>query len=313
VTEGPRPPRRIHVDADPGLGDLLALAVALGSRDLQLVGVTTVAGRAPLAAVSENAQRFLALAGADVPLGIGCAGPLELAPLDAVAAQGSDGRLGVSIPALDRRPLRSAREVLLESLGARGAEVIVALGPLGNLADLVAHAPLALAGAEIIWRGGALGPGDATPLAEFNCCADPIAAMRTLERAPAARALRVLPLEVTAEVRLPADALPPLGAGARSRVVADICAALQELERPFQATGVPLDDACAVLAAGDPELFRWGRTVLEIDASAGRERGRMSERPFGFGPRIACAGEAHREELCRRAGAALGAFCASES
>ena len=303
------PPRRIHVDTDPGLDDLLALAIAFGCADLEVVGVTTVAGNAGLEQVSENAQRFLALTGEDVPMGVGLARPLALEPVDAAHVHGPDGRRGIPIPALDRRARRPAREVLLSSLGEHGAEAIVALGPLSNVADLVQHAPQALHGADIVWMGGALGPGNATPVAEFNCWADPHAAAVVLgEGALAARSVRIVPLDVTSEVRLFRHELPCFASGPRGRLVSDVLDALIDAERPVEGPCAVLHDPCAVLAAADAELFRWSRTVLAVEVAEGRERGRLSERPFGFGPKVHCASEVHREELWRRALASLRSF-----
>jgi inosine-uridine nucleoside N-ribohydrolase len=125
--------------------------------------------------------------------------------------------------------------------------------------------------------------------------------------------VRVVPLDVTSEVRLFRHELPDFPSGPRGRLVADVLAALLDVERPVAGPCALLHDPCAVLAAADAALFRWSETVLAVEVCEGRERGRLSERPFGFGPRVHCASEAHREELCRRALASLQSFSGAPS
>ena len=69
-------PLRTHIDTDPGLDDLLALAFSLASPEIALSSLTTVSGNAALEAVTRNARGFLALACVDVPLGVGASKPL---------------------------------------------------------------------------------------------------------------------------------------------------------------------------------------------------------------------------------------------
>ncbi|MCZ6714679.1 MAG: nucleoside hydrolase, partial [Deltaproteobacteria bacterium] len=95
--------RRIHIDTDPGLDDLLALA----SPEVKLEAITTVAGNASIEAVTANACRLLALAGMEIPVARGAAGPLSLISVHAEAAHGADGRKGIVLPVRDAVPLPS--------------------------------------------------------------------------------------------------------------------------------------------------------------------------------------------------------------
>ena len=70
--------RRIHIDTDPGLDDLLALALKLASPEVKLEAITTMAGNASIEAATANACRLLALAGMEIPVARGAAGPLSL-------------------------------------------------------------------------------------------------------------------------------------------------------------------------------------------------------------------------------------------
>lgn len=291
--------RRIHVDTDPGLDDLLAIALAFGSPRLQVESLTTVAGNASIGAVTENAQRFLALARAGVPLGRGAARPLALEPYDATRFHGDDGRRGVSIPALDRHPVDAADDVLRRGLDGEGLRCIVALGPLTNLALLARDQPGLLRDVEIVWMGGSLEGGNATPLAEFNAWADPAAVAAILE---SEARLRVVPLEITESVVLrPGDLGPdPFGDTPRGRMLEAVLDALMDAERLVSGERrASLHDPCAVFAAGGEDLFRYEEKALQVAVHEGRERGRLRARPAGVGPTTAWAVEANTAEIKR--------------
>ena len=106
------PARRALIDTDPGLDDLLALALACASPELRVVAITTLAGNLPLDTVSANAARFCSLAGLDVPLGRGAKRPLALAPGDAAWVHGPDGRGGVELPEPVSREAVDASELI---------------------------------------------------------------------------------------------------------------------------------------------------------------------------------------------------------
>ena len=302
--------RRIHVDTDPGLDDLLALALAAGSPELEVCGLTTVAGNAPIDAVTDNARRFIALAGWNVPLGRGAAGPLALEPHDGTTIHGSDGRGGVALPEVGAAPLPTALEVLESSLIERGVEMVVALGPLTNIAALLRHRPDALERVELVWMGGSLGAGNVTPLAEFNAWCDPLAAHEVLRSgAP----MRVIGLDVTGHTRLrPADLpSPPFGEGARGRFLRDVLHALMKAESTVYGEPVAvLHDPCAVLCATDRTLFRYENRSLCCDATEGRSRGQLAA-SSDAGPAVRFAVEVNATEIERRFVDRLGAWSRS--
>ncbi len=278
--------RRIHIDTDPGLDDLLALALALASPEVKLEAVTTVAGNASIEAVTANACRFLALAGMAIPVGRGAAGPLSLISVRAEEVHGADGRKGIALPVRNDVPLPSAHSLLAHSLRERRVERIIALGPLTNLAQLISEEPKLFEEVEIVWMGGTLSEGNVTPLAEFNAYADPEAAARVLR---SGLRIRVIGLDVTRHVRLRAQDLSdsPFGESPTGRVLDQALRALMELEHPLQ--GEPcalLHDPCAVVAAIFPNCFRYERKVLEVCVEEGRERGRLLEHAAAGSPSV---------------------------
>jgi inosine-uridine nucleoside N-ribohydrolase len=294
---GPALVARVHVDTDPGVDDLLALSFALACPELRVVALTTVAGNADLDRVTDNALRLCALTGLELPVG---RGPRAAEPPAAIALafHGADGRRGIELPAAGRRAgaLPDAAEVLRQSLVERRADVVVALGPLTNLAALLRAEPQLWSGVRLVWMGGALDGGNVTPVAEFNCWVDPAAADAVLG---AGLDLRVIGLDVTRGVGLrPAD-LPTgaLGAGARGRFLEALVDGLMDGEEITAGERVAvLHDPCAIAAALDSDLFRYERRRLGALAVDGPDRGRLVERR-GSGAEVRWAVEVHHRAL----------------
>jgi purine nucleosidase len=266
----------VHIDTDPGVDDLLALAVALASPEIRVVGITTVAGNAPLDAVTENARRFLTLAGTRVAVGRGAARPRTATPVTAAHIHGEDGRLGVSLPDPTDGEAGTAQDVLRSSLEERGARAVVALGPLTNVAEALERTP-DLGGAEIIWMGGSLSTGNVTPLAEFNCYVDPDAADLVLRSGVP---VRVVGLDVTREVVLRGGDMDsaPFGRGARGRALHDLVSRLMEAEERARGEACAiLHDPCAVAVLAAPDRFGFEERRLAVLTGEGPERGRLVE------------------------------------
>jgi len=271
-------PRRVHIDTDPGLDDLLALALALASPELALEGITTVAGNAALPIVTENARRFCALAQSEVPIGVGASAPLALTPIDAAHFHGKDGRRGAPLPELPEARLAPARDVLRHSLVSRGVEAVIALGPLTNVATLAVEDPRLFANAEVIWMGGTLGAGNVTPKAEYNAFADP-RALRLLLGSGVR--IRMVGLEVTSRVAFDAGELAALdfGHGPRGRTLQALLRGLAAAQQSLSGEAVAvLHDPSAIAAAFAPAGFAFAARALEVCDREGAERGRIRAR-----------------------------------
>jgi purine nucleosidase len=172
-------------DMDPGIDDALALILALKSPEAQILGITTVAGNAPVEMTSANARRVLDYMNVDsIPVMMGAAGPLGHTLEDALGYHGSDGLGNCSLPP-PKLPLHPAKawDFLARSvLDAPGEIALVATGPLTNVARAFkVHPELPGLLARLVLMGGAYGltpygTGNRTPYAEFNIWQDPEAA-----------------------------------------------------------------------------------------------------------------------------------------
>lgn len=173
------------LDVDTGVDDALALLLAALHPSVDLRAVTCVAGNTDLAGVVRNTLAVLELAGAaHVPVAAGADRPLLRLPHDASHVHGADGLAGLAPQAPGREPdarhaVELMRDVLLES---QEPVTIVALAPLTNLALLLRTYHDAAANiARVVMMGGSAGPGNATPVAEFNTWHDPEAAAILLQ------------------------------------------------------------------------------------------------------------------------------------
>jgi len=177
--------RKVVWDMDPGVDDALALILALKSPEVQVLGVTTVAGNAPVEMTSANARRVLeCLDAGSIPVAMGAANPSNHPLEDALSYHGPDGLGNCSLPS-PLTPLYPAKAWDLLArlvLDAPGEVTLVATGSLTNVAyafELHPELPELLAG--LVLMGGAYsltpyGKGNQTPFAEFNIWQDPEAA-----------------------------------------------------------------------------------------------------------------------------------------
>ena len=151
-------PIPVILDCDPGHDDAIALLLALASPELELLGVTTVAGNQTLAKTTANALRILEFVGREeVPVAAGAERPLVREPFVATYVHGESGLDGPALPPPRGRPVDAhAVDFLAEHILASDRPVtLVATGPLTNIALLLARYPDATAGvARIVLMGG---------------------------------------------------------------------------------------------------------------------------------------------------------------
>ncbi len=171
---------KVVIDTDPGTDDALALIMALNSPDLDIQGLTTVGGNASLTHTTRNTLRLMEYLGnPHMPVSRGAARPLRGKFQYAYHYHGSGG-LTVPLPSAKAspRPLRAPDYIISLAYSFPGELVLIALGPLTNIANAMIKEPrLKDWLKEIVVMGGAVeAPGNVTPFAEFNIYNDPVAA-----------------------------------------------------------------------------------------------------------------------------------------
>jgi purine nucleosidase len=221
-------PRPVILDVDTGIDDMVALLIAATAPELNLRGVTCVAGNVEIHHVARNTGKILRMVGrGDVPVSIGAARPLHRRLRTAPDTHGPTGTGYVELtgedPALgstDYTAVPAPRYLAAHVERHPGELTMVALGPLTNLASAALNG-VDLAGGtrEVIWMGGAIEErGNTTETGEWNACVDPEAAEACL----AAGALaRIFPLDATQDVVFTLDDMDELPGTPLAAVVRD--------------------------------------------------------------------------------------------
>ncbi len=265
-------PRKIIIDTDPGQDDAVAILLALASPDeIEVLGLTAVAGNVPLALTARNARIVCELAGRpDVPVFAGCARPLGR-PL--VTAEHVHGETGLNGPALPdpTMPLQDEHGVdfIIRTLRDQdpGSVTLCPLGPLTNIAMAFVKAPDIVGRvAGIVLMGGAyFEVGNITPAAEFNIYVDPQAADIVFK---SGADITVMPLDVTHRALVTKarnDAFRALGTPV-GKAVAAMTDFFERFDREkYDSPGAPLHDPCVTAWLIRPELFRGRRINVEIE------------------------------------------------
>ena len=192
--------RRIIIDTDPGQDDAVAILTALGSPELEILGITAVAGNVPLHLTERNARMICELGGRpEIKIFSGCDRPIHRELVTAEEVHGKTGLDGPTLPA-PTMPLQAMHAVdfIVHTLmdEPAGSVTLCPLGPLTNLATALLREPsLAERIGEIVLMGGAyFEGGNITPAAEFNIYVDPEAAQIVMA---SGCPITILPLDVT--------------------------------------------------------------------------------------------------------------------
>jgi inosine-uridine nucleoside N-ribohydrolase len=296
----------ILIDTDPGIDDALAILLALASPEVSVEGITTVAGNVEVDLATTNVFRILDAVGPPrrPPVAQGAAAPLAGPLITAAHVHGDDG-LGnlAAFREPDGRPRYPEPSHTLETLDGAdviletadrfaGRLVIVALGPLTNVAVALQRDHERLAQAErIVVMGGAVAvAGNVTPAAEFNIHVDPEAAAEVFA---SGLPIELVPLDVTRRVVLTeADLRAALArSGCRTaRFIEDFTAHGFDFEAKRGDGRMTLHDPLAVGVAVDPTLVSFEALHVAVECTGRLTRGmtvadRRSHRP---GPAPTC-------------------------
>jgi inosine-uridine nucleoside N-ribohydrolase len=268
----------IVLDCDPGHDDAIAILLALASPEVELVGVTTVAGNATLEQTTSNALRVLEYAGrGDVPVAAGAGRPLVRERHVAAHVHGPSGLDGPELPAAVGAPVEThAVEFLAEQIRARGGRLtLVPTGPLTNVALLLSLYPDAQP-ERIVLMGGAVGEGNRTPAAEFNVWADPEAAQRVFA---SGLDVTMIGLDVTHQAIVSAEHADELRATGRAgKLVAELVDFYSRFHKQLypELGGSPLHDPLAVAHVIRPGIVEVRPAHVEVDCSGGPSYGRTN-------------------------------------
>lgn len=267
--------RKIIIDTDPGQDDAVAILLALASpEEIEVLGITAVAGNVPLDLTAKNARIVCELAGhTDVPVYAGCDRPLNRPLVTAEHVHGKTGLDGPDLPDPQMELTEGhAVDFIIDTLRTHkpGTVTLCPLGPLTNIAAAFQKAPdIVERVQEITLMGGAyFEVGNITPTAEFNIHVDPQAADIVFKSGVP---IVVMPLDVThkALVTKPRnDAFRALGSKV-GIAVAEMTDFFERFDKEkYGSAGAPLHDPCVTAYLIKPELFKGRHVNVEIETQS---------------------------------------------
>ncbi len=261
---------KIILDCDPGHDDAIAMLLAWGNPDIELVGVTTVMGNQTIEKVTRNALAVARVAGiTGVPFARGAHRPLVRAIEVAESIHGESGLDGPVLPepTIELDP-RHAVDFIIETIMAAepGEITLVPTGALTNIAMAVRKEPRIVGRVrEVVLMGGAVGGGNWSATSEFNIVIDPEAAHIVFnERWP----LTMVGLDVTHEALATPDVAAGIAAvGTRpARFVGELLEFFGETYKDQQGFEYPpVHDPCAVAFVIDRSVMSVTQVPLDIE------------------------------------------------
>jgi purine nucleosidase len=253
---------KIILDCDPGVDDALAIAYAVGSAELDLLGITTVAGNVGLDRTTANALRVSEFVGAGpVPVTAGSPRPLSRPAITATHVHGDDGLRGARLPppVATPRPGHSRDFIIDTVMAAPGEVTLVATGPLTNIALALEQEPSLVTNVrDFVIMGGSSARGNVTPAAEFNIAADPEAAAQVFS---AGWTVTMVGLDVTKQAVAYEAVLARIGR--LGRLADDLV--LPCLRSDPMAGDDAVHDVCAVAYVSRPALLGLRPARVEVE------------------------------------------------
>lgn len=270
---------KIIIDTDPGQDDAAAIMLALGSPDIELLGITAVAGNVPLALTARNARIICEMSGrTDIKVFAGAGRPLTGAQVTAEHAHGKSGLDGPDLfePSFPLQEMHAV-DFIVETVmrEAAGTVSLCAIGPLTNIALAVEKEPSVAARVEriVLMGGGYFAQGNITPSAEFNIFADPEAAALVFAcGAP----IVMMPLDVTHKVlttKPRIEAIRAVDNRAARALVEMLTFYGRHNVKKYGSDGGPLHDPTTIAWLLRPGLFTGRMCNVEIETSASLTRG----------------------------------------
>ena len=267
--------QKIIIDTDPGQDDAVAILLALASPDeIEVLGITAVAGNVPLSLTERNARIVCELAGRpDIAVYAGCDRPLRRKLVTAEHVHGKTGLDGPELPEpkiklQEKHGVDFIIDTILQE--PENSVSLCPLGPLTNIASAILKQPKIVSRIkQIVLMGGAyFEVGNITPTAEFNIFVDPDAAKIVFE---AGIDMVVMPLDVTHKALVTGERNE-----AFRRLKSPVGIAVAEMTDFFErfdkekygSSGAPLHDPCVTAYLINPKIFSGKKINVEIETKS---------------------------------------------
>lgn len=260
--------RKIILDCDPGHDDAVAILLAGIAEELELLGITTVAGNSYVKNTTKNALILVEKGNLNVPVCEGASKPLIRQQIVAPDIHGESGLEGANLPnPTITKDSRTAVEFIAEKVREYEGEItLCAVGPLTNIAIFLINYPdLHDKVKEIVIMGGGIAFGNTTSVAEFNILADPEAAQIVFNsQIP----LTVFGLDATHQTKIHMDEIKKMQE-LSSPIVSKMGLLLEFFHQTyyhvFKIEGAPLHDPCTIAYLIEPKIFEFQNYFCQVE------------------------------------------------
>lgn len=267
---------RVIIDCDPGHDDMMAIMLATASEEIDLLGVTTVAGNQTGDKTFENVLRILTLINEEIPVARGADKPLLRELVTAPEFHGQSGLDGAKLPEPAIQPLDSDAVDFIINMLEESLEriVLVPTGPLTNIAMVLLKNPAIKAKIDrIVLMGGGMHDSNVTPASEFNIYVDPEAAKIVFESGVP---ITMVGLDVTNRALMSFKEIESIikTNGAISSKVGPLLKFFANANKNiFGLNGAPIHDALAIAAVIDPTVIETKFLNVQVEVAGYLTRG----------------------------------------
>jgi len=276
--------KKIILDCDPGHDDAIAIMLASAHENIDILGITCVAGNSTLNNTKINALKICSLIGrTDIPIFAGANKPLKYS---LVTAEHVHGKSGLDT---DGDPIMIAEDYNIQDMHAVDFIIntchqedesiyICPIGPLTNIALALQKDPSIKSKIkEIVFMGGAaMCLGNITPVAEFNIYVDPHAANVVLN---SGIKLVMFGLDVTHKVNVNDTIINDIKSNHNksSILFADLMNFYSKTHREvFKINESPLHDPCVIGYLIDENIFSGKFVNVQVEENSVLTRGKTA-------------------------------------
>lgn len=276
--------RNIILDCDPGHDDAVAILLAGKNPNINLLGISVVAGNQTIQKTARNALNVATYLGISVPICIGCEFPMVRERVICAAIHGESGLDGFDFPNYgDKFDKRHGVRLIIDSVMNNDKVTVVATGPLTNVAMAIKMEPRLIKKIdEIIIMGGSVDNGNTSPAAEFNIMCDPEAAHVVFS---SGITVRMVGLNVTRKVIVTDEVISRMEKinNKASDMFVKLMRVFNENQRKtFGVKAGPLHDPATIASIIDDLLIKWQKMNVVIDISHGPSYGRTNCDVFDY-------------------------------
>lgn len=276
--------RNIILDCDPGHDDAVAILLAGKNPNINLLGISVVAGNQTIEKTARNALNVATYLGIDVPIAIGSEFPIVRERVICAAIHGESGLDGFDFPKYDKQfDKRNGIQLIIDSVMNNDDVTFVATGPLTNVALAIKLEPKIVKRIkEIVLMGGSVDNGNTSPAAEFNIMCDPEAAHIVFTcGAP----VKMVGLNVTRKVIVTnqvIERMEKIHNSASDMFVKLMRVFNKNQHDTFGVEAGPLHDPATIASILDDQLITYKHMNVVIDISHGPSYGRTNCDVFDY-------------------------------